>query len=219
MENLGSITNNPEETENPTKEVRDEADQMLIEQLRILSELAYKDQLTGLMNRHALVRDLEWVFKPKSDREDGPERREGQEGNVCAIMIDIDHFRKVNTDYGHDAGDFILREVSDCLKDSVRSTDLVVRLGGEEILILLLEASEYEASKKAERLRKNIESKNFEYESKTIPITISVGVSFGNKNSDPKTLIKEADEALYQSKNSGRNQVTTYSKVSELANK
>lgn len=189
-----------------------EANRLLIEQVKDLTEKAHFDNLTGLKNRNALDEDINLIFHRK--REGAPERREeSQEDNVCAIMIDIDHFKNVNDTYGHDAGDKILKAVSERLENSIRSNDVIARYGGEEFCILLVEASEYEALKKAERLRKLIESETFDYKGTPIPITISIGITFGDKNSDPDKLIKEADEALYKSKNNGRNQVTAHSKT------
>lgn len=204
------------ESENKQKdekiEMHEEAHRLMIEQNEKLSQKAYSDPLTGLKNRHSLDESIKLVFRQR--KEDGPERREvkkGQEDNVCTIMIDIDHFKKVNDTYGHDAGDEILKGVAQRLEGSIRETDVIARYGGEEFIIMLFEASEFEAQKKAERLRKLIEENPFDFNGQSIPVTISVGVSFGDKNSDPDLLKREADTALYNSKNSGRNIVTVYS--------
>lgn len=195
-------------------EILREANDQLIKQVESFSEKAYIDELTGLGNRNSLKSDIDLVFNYKP--EGIPERRkEGQENNICVIMIDIDYFKKVNDTYGHRAGDEILRKISEKLESSIRSSDLIYRYGGEEILIMLTEASEYEAGKKAERLRKIIENESFDFNGEIIPVTISVGVTFGDKNSDPDKLIEEADKALYASKNSGRNKVTAFSNTSK----
>ncbi len=172
-----------------------------------LEGLAYHDRLTGIKNRHALDEDLPLIFRMKTEG-DSEQREGGQENNVCIVLFDIDHFQDVNNTYGHLAGDTVLAEVAERLKTSIRASDVIVRYGGEEILVILREASEYEAGKKADRLRKNIEAESFAYNGQEIPVTISGGVAFGNKDSDPQELIKRADTALYVSKNSGRNKVT-----------
>jgi len=193
----------------------EEANDLLIQQEEDANEKSHTDRLTGLGNRAALDKYKDLIFHRK--REGAPERRkEGQEDNVCAIMIDIDYFKKVNDTYGHIAGDKILKEVSNRLDNSIRSSDVIIRYGGEEILIMLIEASEYEASKKAERLRKAIESEKFDIDGAQIPVTISVGVAFGDKNSDPDKLIKNADKAMYESKNTGRNRVTIHKSLEEI---
>jgi diguanylate cyclase (GGDEF)-like protein len=191
-----------------------EANRLLLEQVGELTDRAFIDKLTGVKNRQALVEDFKLIFHPK--KEGASERRaEGQENNVCVLMLDIDHFKGVNDTYGHQAGDQVLKAVAERLEGSIRDTDVIARYGGEEFIILLNEISEFETAKKAERLRKLIADVEFNVgtddEPKMIPLTISIGLTFGSKNSDPDKLIQEADKALYQSKNSGRNQVTIHS--------
>ena len=170
------------------------------------------DERTGLKNGHAFKEDLKLIFHSK--RENAPERREQkQEDNVCVLMIDIDKFKNVNDSYGHGAGDKVLREVGDRLKTSIRDNDVIARYGGDEIIVILTGASEDQAKDKAEKLRMLIENEKFNFNNALIPVTISVGITFGDRDSNPFTLITEADKALYESKENGRNKVTTYSKT------
>jgi diguanylate cyclase (GGDEF)-like protein len=121
--------------------------------------------------------------------------------------------KKFFNNYGHDIGDMVLKEVANITKRSVRTGDTVARWGGEEITISLLGASLYDAQDKAEDIRKNIEELQFP----ALPdlhITISIGVVSSDTLSNFEDLIRDADSALYQSKQNGRNQVTVYAKAS-----
>lgn len=126
------------------------------------------------------------------------------------LMFDIDHFKKVNDTYGHQAGDYVLREVSRLAKAAVRESDTMARYGGEEFIIGLPETNLEAARKQAERIRKAIEKHKFVFEGKEIPVTISIGLT--NYVTKPQTesarFIKDADMALYRSKENGRNRVT-----------
>ena len=211
------------EKENQEKDEKiaifEESIRLLIEEQKTLVIKAYYDGLTRLRNIHGLEKDIDQIFKRKDEEKAHEERKkskEGQEDNICVIMVDIDKFKLVNDKYGHLNGDKILREVSDRLSESIRDTDVIARCGGEEIIILLVGASEYEAGKKAERLRKLIEKTPFNLrESGQIDLTVSIGVTFGDNNSDPEKLRKEADDALYQAKEGGRNRVEIYKNNNE----
>ena len=125
------------------------------------------------------------------------------------VSIDIDHFKKVNDTFGHDAGDIVLRDLAKQMKSVSRTDDLPCRVGGEEFLIVLPRTSETTAVQVAERLRKQVEAAVFEGVGH---ITISLGVaSWPNSSSDIPTVIKYADEMLYKAKREGRNRVAVYS--------
>jgi diguanylate cyclase (GGDEF)-like protein len=132
--------------------------------------------------------------------------------DLSIIMFDIDHFKKINDTYGHQAGDFILRQISQVAKDNVRAADVVARYGGEEFVICLPETKMDKAFHSAERIREEIEKKEWIYDGKKIPVTISLGVaSFRETPEDSVAqFIKDVDSALYQSKEGGRNRVTVY---------
>jgi len=133
--------------------------------------------------------------------------------SLSIIMCDLDNFKGVNDRYGHEAGDVVLKEVSFILKDSIRlSVDWVVRLGGEEFLIVLPETALKGAHQAAERLRKIIEDLRINYGEQVIPITASFGVStydphVQTNGTSPDLLFRQADQCLYAAKNEGRNLV------------
>lgn len=156
------------------------------------------DALTGFYNR----RQLEERIK----QEASSARR--QHRSLCAIMTDIDYFKKVNDTYGHSAGDLVLKTVSREIKNQLRDYDVAGRYGGEEFVILLPFTKIEEAKMVAERLRNAVESKKIELAGKQhINVTISLGVS---EYKGEKDFIENADKALYKAKESGRNKVIVY---------
>jgi diguanylate cyclase (GGDEF)-like protein len=163
-----------------------------------LENLAITDDLTGLYNRREAMRRLEeqWSL---SDRYQRP---------LTVITLDIDHFKQVNDQHGHSAGDMVLREVSAVLSGCVRNTDTVCRIGGEEFLIILPSQSMAEAELCAQRCRTTVAAKEFNYLGRTLKTTISAGLA--SRRPDIlccADLLSEADEALYQAKRAGRNTV------------
>lgn len=163
------------------------------------------DALTGFYNR----RQLEERIKQETAR------AKRQKTALCAIMADIDYFKKVNDTYGHAAGDLVLKTVSKIMRSQLREYDIAARYGGEEFAILLPFTNEEEAAMVAERLRKSVENKvidiskaNSDVKEKNIQVTISLGIyKFNGKDDD---LLKNADKALYQAKETGRNKVVIY---------
>jgi diguanylate cyclase (GGDEF)-like protein len=123
-------------------------------------------------------------------------------------MIDIDHFKKINDRYGHDAGDDILSELAKVLNDSTRSSDMVARLGGEEFCIILPDAELKQAGILAANLCQAVSLHRFTSGSHHIDVNISLGVSQKKGSETSASSIKRADQALYQSKKDGRNRVT-----------
>ncbi|MDD2623805.1 MAG: GGDEF domain-containing protein, partial [Candidatus Riflebacteria bacterium] len=129
--------------------------------------------------------------------------------NLALIMVDIDHFKLLNDNYGHQTGDEVLKRVAGILRKAVRTHDLPVRYGGEEFALVLPETDMVGAVAVAERIRKTIEKEVIEYGGAAIQKTASFGVSvFPDCAGDMDSLIKAADVALYWSKEHGRNQVT-----------
>jgi diguanylate cyclase (GGDEF)-like protein/PAS domain S-box-containing protein len=158
---------------------------------------ASHDPLTGIANRRAFMEAVELAFEvaQEADR------------NCCCIMVDIDHFKKVNDTYGHATGDDVIRRVAEALGTQVKPGDCVSRYGGEEFCIVLPDVNITAATQIAERIRKKIEAPRFA----SIPVTVSLGVSsivFGATTANE--LIAQADEALYASKEGGRNLVTRW---------
>ncbi len=139
--------------------------------------------------------------------------RQGDSSKLTVVMCDIDHFKKVNDTYGHQAGDMVLSMVAKILKDEARDTDLVGRFGGEEFICILNATDTAGALVFCERFRKKIETAKFVHEGVTIPVTISMGSATSVKSSvngtDPVAVMKEmvsrADTALYFAKANGRN--------------
>ena len=132
--------------------------------------------------------------------------------SLAVFMLDIDHFKKFNDTYGHACGDMVLIEVAQIIKNTVRAEDLAARYGGEEFVVLLCDVEQDQAFEIAENIRKAVETKDFVFEDQHMKVSISVGISmyFGLKEMTPKLLVEHADEALYESKNNGRNRTTIY---------
>lgn len=164
-----------------------------------LRNLSVRDVLTGLYNR----RFVDEVFEHEVVRC----RRNSKPLSV--LMIDIDHFKRFNDSFGHDAGDVVLRSVSALFKDHFRKTDLPCRLGGEEFLVILPECDGEAAFKIAEQLRLKITELVLFHQGKALDaVTASIGVaSWPEPFSDEGLLVSAADAALYAAKHAGRNQV------------
>ena len=134
------------------------------------------------------------------------------------IMLDLDHFKKINDKYGHPVGDIVLKEVSKAISNTIRESDIAARYGGEEFAIVLPETDLKGAALAAERLRKAVENLEIEANGCRVYTTISVGascyhISIGDKYKSD--LISAADSALYNSKNTGRNKICVVNIVSE----
>lgn len=160
-----------------------------------LNELASTDYLTGIANRR--------YFYDVARRE--LERLAGDGGAASLIMFDLDHFKQVNDRFGHEAGDKVLNCVVKEVQDTVRPLDLLGRYGGEEFLILLPEAPREVALEIAERVRQKVEAMPCEYQGRRISVTVSLGVVEWNGKATLEEMIRSADHALYQAKESGRN--------------
>lgn len=131
---------------------------------------------------------------------------------LSLIIFDLDHFKHLNDNYGHDAGDYVLREMAEILRDNgIRKGDTFARYGGEEFVVLLPKTNLKQAFEIAERLRKLVECHKFTYEQKRLPVAASIGVADYRQGIETGTdLFKRADSAVYKSKKGGRNQVSFY---------
>jgi diguanylate cyclase (GGDEF)-like protein len=167
-----------------------------------LREQAMRDNLTGLYNRHYVE---EWF-----DLELRRAQRHGRP--IAAIMLDVDHFKRFNDSFGHEAGDLVLREVAGALRRSTRGSDVASRYGGEEFLVLLPECRFDAALRKAEQLREEIAKLELHYDGRPLgPVTASLGVAaFPDHAKESEELLRHADEALYLAKQAGRNRVVAY---------
>jgi diguanylate cyclase (GGDEF)-like protein len=128
--------------------------------------------------------------------------------SLSLVMFDIDHFKKINDNYGHLAGDYVLKHLASTVKTKIRREDLFARYGGEEFAIVLPEIDGPNSKAFAEKVRQLVEKQDFKFENTRIQVTISMGVgSIDDEHADAPTLIKQADEFLYEAKSAGRNRV------------
>jgi diguanylate cyclase (GGDEF)-like protein len=159
-----------------------------------LMSLAVRDALTGLFNRRSLDEALNNLHRDKSAR------------TVVCIMIDIDHFKRFNDEFGHDAGDEVLRHVAQIVSDTVGAAGTAYRFGGEELTVIATDIADEEGFGLAEKLRTSVFTTPFSYRGRIVgPLSISVGIASSPVSGPTTTLINRADGALLQAKLSGRN--------------
>ncbi len=165
-----------------------------------LIEMNIKDGLTGVYNRR--------FFEPRLEEEFQRHRRYNRA--LSLIMLDIDHFKRINDNYGHQAGDFILKALTALVEKKIRIVDIFARYGGEEFCCLLPETSIDSAKVVAENIRKQVQDELFQFKDMEIKLTVSQGVAALSKDiENAESLLKKADDALYSAKNTGRNKVVT----------
>ena len=160
-------------------------------------QLAHTDPLTGALNRST----LHTVFQ----KETAQSKR--QHSDLSLLMLDIDFFKAVNDNYGHAAGDAALKAFSQCLKQTVRESDHVFRLGGEEFAVLLHPTDISGSMLLAERLRQAVQKLNIKHDEHNISFTVSIGLSRYREGESLECTMLRADKALYEAKESGRNKV------------
>lgn len=171
------------------------------ERNRELQELAYYDPLTGLPNRRFFFEHASLIF----------EEVKGYEKPLSLLVIDIDHFKKINDTYGHDVGDLVLKTFADVLRGIVRKSDMCARFGGEELLVLLPNMNLQGTRVLAERIRTAVSKNPVENGSIVIVFTASIGVSQYRKSmQNIDELIKKVDIALYRAREGGRNKVEVF---------
>ncbi|MBZ5522206.1 MAG: GGDEF domain-containing protein [Acidobacteriia bacterium] len=171
-----------------------------------LLRFAFTDYLTGLRTRRFFEQQLELELK----------RSQRHQQSFALLMIDIDHFKRLNDTFGHHVGDQALRDVSFLLMQDMREADTSARYGGEEFTIILPETSEEGARQVAERLRRAVEQASFSAGSGAPPqkLTVSVGIAVFDRDARYRNeLIESADTALYAAKHAGRNRVICYSEL------
>lgn len=180
--------------------VREEATRLTEEKQAIL-EVASTDSLTRCANRAAFDKRLDEELRGARDR--------GEEFGL--ILMDVDHFKKVNDTHGHQAGDEVLRAVGQCLRDTVRARGFVARYGGEEFVVMLVGDAARQVRELAEEIRAAIESRDVKHGGKTLHVTASLGTTHLNGKAtaaSPAQLLEDADRKLYESKHAGRNRVS-----------
>jgi diguanylate cyclase (GGDEF)-like protein len=173
-----------------------------------LEMLSHTDRLTELNNRGYWEQCLVAEF-----------RRIARTGQICTlVMFDIDHFKKVNDTYGHQAGDEVIRTTARLLRECKRTTDIAGRYGGEEFGVILIDTAARGARVFAERLRKRVESETVSHDGQDIRYTISLGLAeCAGDIGDHQQWLQRSDQALYQAKNAGRNRSVIYSATIEAA--
>ncbi len=164
-----------------------------------LGDAAHTDALTKIYNKRYLMEVLEVEFK----------RAKALHTDFSILFFDLDHFKKVNDTHGHDAGDYVLKEFANLVRTNhIRPKDVFARYGGEEFILLLANTGVKDATDIAERVRSAIETHAFIYEGKRLAVTSSMGVAeLKTGIESANSLLKQADQALYAAKNSGRNRV------------
>ncbi|MCF6201408.1 MAG: GGDEF domain-containing protein, partial [Hydrogenimonas sp.] len=186
-----------------SKEEKERLERLVKERTHEIELLSKTDGLTGLWNRRYLEEMLEIEFK----------RARRYNHNVSIAVVDLDHFKQINDNYGHMAGDEVLRQVSSHIRSCIRETDFVGRYGGEEIVVILPETDIKTAQLIAEKIRETIESHPVHFNDDTIKVTSSIGISnLRAEHKDYHEVFAEADEALYRAKEGGRNRVVVFVK-------
>ena len=166
-----------------------------------LREQAIRDPLTNLFNRRYLEETLDRELA-RAERESYP---------VCIIMIDLDHFKKINDTYGHDAGDEVLRALAKTLSEQSRRGDFACRYGGEEFVIVMPNITKHTAYERARKLRRRLNSLEIPYECHRLTTTISMGIASYPANGETRqALLRAADQAMYGAKRAGRDHILTY---------
>jgi diguanylate cyclase (GGDEF)-like protein len=166
---------------------------------------ALSDPLTGLANRGALEQAIahQWQMAQRYEQ------------HFCVLMLDIDHFKSINDNYGHGVGDNVLKAVAHSISDTTRQTDVAYRYGGEEFVVILNKSALSGALIIAERIRENVAALSVPVDStgkERVKVTISIGGSCSSYCSDTQDLLRQADKVLYCAKNAGRNRVEFSSK-------
>jgi len=165
-----------------------------------LENIAYTDPLTGLSNRR--------LFLEESKRLLELARRHGEPFSI--IMLDVDNFKRINDEYGHDVGDMVLKNRAKAIEGNIRSSDIAARYGGEEFIIALPKTNGEGALLVAERIRQDFKKRKVKVNHEEVGTTVSVGVATYEEGDDLETLIKKADEALYEAKRTGKDKVVMY---------
>jgi diguanylate cyclase (GGDEF)-like protein len=162
-----------------------------------LADLARLDGLTKLPNRRAFDQALDEMFATMRRLRIGG----------ALLMLDVDHFKRINDTHGHGAGDDVLQAVARVMSADTRLNDRIFRVGGEEFAVLMLGADETAAATAAERLRQAIAQHPFAVRTDHVPVTVSVGLAVATPETDSATVVEAADAALYRAKRDGRNRV------------
>jgi diguanylate cyclase (GGDEF)-like protein len=168
-----------------------------------LEELSRTDYLTGVLNRRAITRSLQETQAAVTT----------QEESFCTILLDLDHFKQINDEYGHAVGDHALRHAVERVRHGIRDEDLLGRWGGEEFLIVAPRTSLQEAQGLAERLCRNLADTQVSTDGVSVTVTGSFGVTRYLPDEHIDTCLKRTDDALYAGKRQGRNRIVVLSQA------
>jgi diguanylate cyclase (GGDEF)-like protein len=188
------------EVESDREEIRRFAAELALTNRR-LQEAALLDSLTGIPNRRYAMDRIhqEWSAAERSSR------------RLACMLIDVDHFKRINDTYGHDVGDIVLQRVADALKLTARTQDVICRIGGEEFLVVCPDTDAAAAAQCAERLRSAANALRVSVGNVSLQVTISIGVAAMDATMrGPDSMIKAADQAVYAAKQAGRNRTCVY---------
>jgi len=163
-----------------------------------LSRLAMLDPLTGVSNRRTMTE--------LANKAIAASKRHGRA--LSLLILDIDHFKRINDQFGHEAGDLALCRFVQLVREMMRESDVIARLGGEEFVLILPDSDERAALAVAERIRQRLDNSDFSISGWPVPLRASIGVgTLGPEVSNLETLLRETDRAMYEAKRSGRNRV------------
>jgi len=181
-------------------------------QSRKLHEMARVDNLTGLLNRGSFY-EMAHLEIERVRAENTLGLGSGSKSYFYVMMMDLDHFKKINDSFGHHAGDNSLRHFSQTLKTCLRSNDAIGRMGGEEFAVVVAGSSVKTVVSMAERIRERTEKSKIQFQDSTISFTVSIGITrLEEAEGDITEALKRADRALYRAKDEGRNRVCVFSK-------
>ncbi len=196
-----SIVNELIESKKLLEKYSNNLEEMVEQRTEILKWLSITDPLTGLYNRRYFIEQIELEFK----------RAKRYNRDLSLLMLDIDHFKSVNDNYGHQVGDIVLRKISSIIINQLRDSDLAFRYGGEEFMVILPETKPDDAINVAKRMKQEIMDTEHTYRTLHFKITASIGiVSIKDMLGTFETvddIIKKVDDNLYKAKNSGRNTI------------
>lgn len=160
--------------------------------------LSITDELTGLSNRRCFESSFEKEYL----------RASRYNNKLTLVMFDIDHFKAINDTYGHQCGDFVLKQISNAALQTFRKTDTVFRYGGEEFVVILTETDIKQSIIPLERFRKTVQTLGLNYQGQDVNVTVSLGAcQLTSEISSKEEFLQKTDEALYEAKNSGRNKI------------
>lgn len=180
-----------------TRELRREKGELEQARARLYVQARF-DELTGLLNRRAILEQLAGVLADDLRRSRG----------VAVVLIDLDHFKNVNDNYGHQVGDEVLHAVAQCLLRQLRPHDCLGRYGGEELLLVMEGIGAREAQQRLDAMREAVAALPLGPPDRPLHVTISLGLAWaGTAQTDTQAIVRDADEALYKAKQSGRNRL------------